>query len=318
MSTGDVLIIGAGVSGLSCGIRLLEEGYGARIVAFELPPNITSNVAAAYWFPYKVAPKDKALGWATVSYNKFLELSKNPKTGVSMIELLKVFDRNVEDPFWKVAVRSFRRVESGRVPGDFIDGFLAEVPLIETPIYMNYLLDMFAGLGGTLEKLEGKIESLESLCAQNRVIVNCTGLGAGELCEDKDVFPIRGQIIRTSNPGLNVCISEEDTPTYIVPRSQDCVLGGTALEGDWDTVPDEETAHRIMVRCRALEPRLEGVRVLDHVVGLRPGRTEVRLEAETIGENCTAVHNYGHGGAGFTLSWGCAEDVLSLVNSSTV
>ena len=47
----DIIIIGCGVSGLTCGIRLLESGHGAQIWARALPPNTTSNVAAAVWYP---------------------------------------------------------------------------------------------------------------------------------------------------------------------------------------------------------------------------------------------------------------------------
>lgn len=51
-------------------------------------------------------------------------------------------------------------------------------------------------------------------------------------------------------------------------------------------------------------------------VGLRPGRTEVRIEAEKIcieGKTLNVVHNYGHGGAGVTLCFGCAVDASNLV-----
>jgi len=59
-------------------------------------------------------------------------------------------------------------------------------------------------------------------------------------------------------------------------------------------------------------PGMSGRQVLDVLVGLRPGRPTVRLEAEQCGDSLV-VHNYGHGGGGFTLSWGCAEEVLALI-----
>jgi D-amino-acid oxidase len=42
-------------------------------------------------------------------------------------------------------------------------------------------------------------------------------------------------------------------------------------------------------------------------VGLRPGRTAVRLER--MGN---IIHNYGHGGGGYTVAWGCASEVGRL------
>jgi D-amino-acid oxidase len=100
--------------------------------------------------------------------------------------------------------------------------------------------------------------------------------------------------------------------TYIVPRSNDCILGGTAEEGREDLTPNMETAAEIVARCVALEPRLRNAAILEHKVGLRPGRQAVRLEAEQWAPGKTIIHNYGHGGAGITLSWGCAANVVAL------
>jgi len=50
-------------------------------------------------------------------------------------------------------------------------------------------------------------------------------------------------------------------------------------------------------------------------VGLRPSRKEVRLEIESLSSGRWAIHNYGHGGAGVTLSWGCADEVTRIVSS---
>ena len=50
-------------------------------------------------------------------------------------------------------------------------------------------------------------------------------------------------------------------------------------------------------------------------VCLRPFRPAgPRLEAERYGDK-TVVHNYGHGGSGWSLSWGCAEDAVALARS---
>jgi len=102
---------------------------------------------------------------------------------------------------------------------------------------------------------------------------------------------------------------------YIVPRADACLLGGTHESGDWRLDADPETAQGILSRCRQILPALEHAQVVEHKVGLRPGRDEVRLELEPVNDTCAIVHNYGHGGAGFTLSWGCADDVVNLVSS---
>jgi D-amino-acid oxidase len=99
---------------------------------------------------------------------------------------------------------------------------------------------------------------------------------------------------------------------YVVPRSTDIVVGGTDDEGEWDRTPDPDTARRILERATALVPELRGATVRGHRVGLRPGRPRVRLEVEHR-DGTRVVHCYGHGGAGLTLSWGCADEVAALV-----
>jgi D-amino-acid oxidase len=81
---------------------------------------------------------------------------------------------------------------------------------------------------------------------------------------------------------------------------------------DWNTEPVPAVAARILRDCAAIEPRVNGARVLGHRVGLRPFRPQVRLEAEPPGRGPLVVHNYGHGGAGVTLSWGCAREAAGL------
>jgi len=164
-----------------------------------------------------------------------------------------------------------------------------------------------------------RLSSLEEAAEEACVVVNCAGLGARELVGDASMEPIRGQIVRVRNPGLERFILDEANPggvTYIIPRSEDCILGGTAEEGEWDTEPDPDVAAGILRRCAALEPRLAGAEVLGHAVGLRPGRPEIRLEREDGPGGAPRVHNYGHGGSGITLSWGCAGETLRLVQGA--
>jgi D-amino-acid oxidase len=159
------------------------------------------------------------------------------------------------------------------------------------------------------------VESLEEALSAAPVVVNCTGLGAGELANDGTMFPIRGQVVMVENPGVERFTLDAgehgEEVMYVIPRSRDVVLGGTASE-TWDERPDEESARRILARCASVEPALRHARVLRHAVGLRPGRPMVRVEREHAAGGAV-IHNYGHGGSGVTVCWGCAEEVLGLV-----
>lgn len=315
------LILGCGVIGLTSGIRLLEEGYEVEIVAANIPPDTTSNIATAYWYPFRVNPPEKVLPWAAFTYKKYMELCKIPNIGLGIFNFVQIFDHKVEDPFWKPAVSDFIRVGKDELPPGYVDGYIAPIARIETPVYMQYLVDKFKESGGKITKLDKEIETIEEISGDMGLIINCSGLGAGKIFNDKEVYPIRGQLVKTTNPGLKDCVNEEEGPlavSYVVPHPTYCILGGTADDNSWDLEVDPKTSDEILRKCSILEPRLKGVEVLGSRVGLRPGRTEVRLEPEQISPDCKVIHNYGHGGAGFTLSWGCAEEVVEIIEKLSV
>ncbi len=309
----DAIVVGCGVIGLTAAVRMRESGLDVGIVAAALPPETTSSVAAALWYPYRAYPEDRVLSWGRRTFEVFEDLARLPESGVRMREGVELWREPVPDPWWASALPSVRRCAEDELPPPYRDGHTFTAPVVEMPIYPRYLMDRFIDAGGYVE--QRAISSLDDL-VDGRVIVNCAGLGARELVGDASMEPIRGQIARVRNPGLERFMLDEENPegvTYVIPRSGDCILGGTAEEGEWEMEPDLETASGILGRCTALEPRLAGAEVLEHRVGLRPGRPEIRLELEDASLGPPRVHNYGHGGSGITLSWGCAEETLHLV-----
>jgi D-amino-acid oxidase len=310
----EVIVIGCGVIGLTAAVHLREAGLDVRIVTAALPLETTSSVAAALWYPYRAYPPDRVLSWGKRTFESFEDLARFPESGVRMREGVELWRNPAPDPWWASAVpRRVRRAPPDELPPGYRDGHAFVAPVVEMPVYLGYLLDRFIGAGGNVE--HRVVPSLEE-APDGGVIVNCTGLGARELVGDASMEPVRGQIVRVRNPGVERFILDEEHPeglTYVVPRSEDCILGGTAEEGVWDTEPDAEIAAAILRRCAALEPRLAGVEVLEHKAGLRPGRPVIRLEREDAASGAPRVHNYGHGGSGVTLSWGCAEETLRIV-----
>jgi D-amino-acid oxidase len=176
------------------------------------------------------------------------------------------------------------------------------------PVYLGWL----RGKIRTVERR--RVAHLGEATARAPIVVNATGLAAARLCGDARVHPVRGHVVLAANPGLDESVRDEDHPagaTYVHPRSRDVVLGGSFDDDRTDPGPDPAEAAGIVERATALVPRLRGAEILGDRIGLRPARDGgARVEREG-----NIVHAYGHGGAGMTLSWGCADEVARLALS---
>jgi D-amino-acid oxidase len=209
--------------------------------------------------------------------------------------------------------------EPAALPAGYACGWRYAAPVVSMPAYLDYLTDLVLRGGGQIHlgrPLRGLDEAAQRWPAT--IIVNCAGIGARNLVPDAGVVPVRGQAVVVANPGLTEFFVGEgaaDELTYFFPHGPTAVLGGTQDAGEDDLRPDPGTAERIIGRCARVEPALATAPVLAHRVGLRPVRPSVRLEAESLGGGRWLVHNYGHGGAGVTLSLGCAQAVATLASS---
>jgi D-amino-acid oxidase len=206
----------------------------------------------------------------------------------------------------------FRPLEEAELKGNFENGWHIEVPLIETPVYLPYLFNSFLNNGGKISERE--INSLDELIDEHSIVINCTGLGSRELANDDQLISIRGQIAFLKSENLKRIILEENAPTYIVYRTDGCICGGSYEENIYSTDTDSVTVQNIIDRCIELEPGLKKSAVIDCWAGLRPYRSEIRVERDS---KKRLIHNYGHGGSGFTVSWGCADRVIQLLNEFT-
>ena len=310
-----IVVVGAGVLGLTSAIRLLQKGFSVDIVAREFPPDTTSDVAAAFWCPYRVGPEDRARKWASTTYLEFEKLCAVAETGVEKTRQREVFKSNAPDPWYLDLLDGFAHCDPNDLPEGFVDGYEFDTYRIETSTYMQYLLRTCEALGANMRK--DALESLETLIESYDLAVNCSGVWARDLVNDKEVYPIRGQVIVVEKPDTMtktiVVFDDGETPAYIVPRTNDCLLGGTAQKGNWELSPDAETAVGIRARCESLNPLVSSMKSMNDKVGLRPGRKNVRLEWDDSISGLPVIHNYGHGGSGFTLSWGCADEVVQLL-----
>jgi D-amino-acid oxidase len=327
----SIAIIGAGVSGLTCAVLFAERGYRTAIFAEEIGQRTTSGAAGALWFPYDAGPADKVIPWALETYKVLVDLSRDSRSGVSMIELRQFSrTREIQIPDWAhslgASVISSGSVMSSEVETSlniFRSGFALTVPLMDTTIYLDYLANRFIKAGGSINE-HVRFKRLQDVDLAFDVVINCAGIGARTLVNDIDLEPHRGQVaIVPKIDNLNCAIVCDDDPLmYAIPRTNDCVFGGTNEVSD-NLAVDLASTTRIIAECsrvlREIDPPKDGfavankTRVLTERVGLRPFRKSgVRLEQEKLHDGRTVIHNYGHGGSGFTLSWGCAEEVFRL------
>ena len=286
----EIIVVGAGVIGLTSAIRLLEAGHRVRILARDFPPHTTSDVAGAIWYPYEAYPTGRVLPWAVRSLEVYGELAKLRGSGVRWITLTELYRQSAEHTWWDETALKVSRPAAASLPPGIQDARRARIPLIEIPVYMPQLVERFLAAEGKFEQVElgGRVE----LASLAEVVINCSGLGSRLLANDPGVFPIRGQVVRVRAPGVDSYLLEAtpDALTHIFPRTQDCVLGGTVEYDNWSLEPEDSTTEAILRRTSALLPELNQAEVLESAVGLRPGRREVRLEAEKIGGS-TIIHN---------------------------
>ncbi len=310
----DVLVIGAGVCGLTTGICLAEAGLGVTIRAAAPPERTTSVAAGAVWGLVRVGPPERVLDWGRAGLEALSKLAAEPGTGVRMVSGKEVSRTPLEPYYWTELLQGLRLCGPSELPGGFTHGWHYTAPVATMPVYLDYLRARFERAGGALQL--AAVPSLTELAGVAPVIVNCSGVGARDLVPDPAVRPVRGQVVIAANPGIEeFYINRDEEPPWIVymfPHGDTVLLGGTNEEGAWDEDPKPHIAERIVAQCAAIDPRLRGAAILGHRVGLRPYRPEVRLESEPLGSS-VLWHNYGHGGAGVSLSWGCASEIAAAI-----
>ncbi|WP_405634818.1 FAD-binding oxidoreductase [Streptomyces sp. NBC_00056] len=315
-ASSDVIVVGGGVIGLTTALELVGMGRRVRVWTRDPTPLTTSAVAGALWWPYRIDPVERVTDWSLRSLRVYEELAARPGTaGVRMAE--GVHADTVLDGLgpWADSVAGLRPATATEYGGGA--GVWARLPLVDMPVHLEWLKERFLAAGGRVETRE--VSDLAEAGAAAPVVVNCTGIGARTLVPDDSVRPLRGQLVLVENPGVDTWFTgggdSPDTSTYFFPQPGRLILGGTAQEDDWSLDPDPAVAEAIVARCVGVRPEIAGARVIGHRVGLRPTRPEVRVERERAPWGGVLVHNYGQGGAGVTVAWGCAQEAAGLAVS---
>ncbi len=314
---GPVAVIGRGVIGLTSALRLAEAGHAVTLFHREDADRMASHAAGAYWWPHKADPPARVAAWARTSFEIYRQLASIEGSGVD----LHLHERYCQVPDEHAYVMDFlagvEAIPERENRAGHADAIRVRLPRMDVPVFMPFLEARARAAG--VRFVAHSVESLDDLLADFELVVNCAGLGAAGLTGDRDLHPIRGQMLRlTRPPGLDRSIRvvrADGALTLVLPRGQDCVLGGTVEPLQDSLTSDPAVGDAIHRRCLEVAPELEACDWLGTIVGLRPGRSVVRLEREVRAGGGLVVHNYGHGGSGFTLAWGCAQEVVALAAS---
>lgn len=301
----NITVVGAGVTGLTTALTLEEHGHRVRVTAAATDEATTSAVAGACWFPYRAGPPERVAVWAAETRAWLDGLADDATAGVARVIGYEIADDGPAPPTpWWAA-----NIDVTRAPAPVTGGPPAWR-------FSSVCIEPARFLAWLMRRLRGPVERrvVGDLASEpGDVVVNCTGLAARELAGDDAVTPLLGQVVITEVGAVDrsLTVTDERDPDaifYMVPRRDELVLGGCSIAWPPGTPPeiDPGVTSRILGQARALGLAVGPVKRVR--VGLRPYRPQVRLE-----RTGRIIHNYGHGGAGYTLSRGCADAVARLV-----
>ncbi len=314
---------------MACADQLVRAGYQVELWRRKDGPRTASTVAPAFWYPFRAGPRDRVDRWAAASLERYEQLAANPQTGVVARRVREFVPAGTQVHSWSHIARDFVVRSHERGPdgaeqrdashmGELATEFSFGTFLVDTSRYMPWLEGALRQQG--VEIVDREVSDLSQVRGSWAAVVVATGLGSRELFQDSELSGLRGQLVRIEGlHGDDILLDErnEDAMAYVVPRHVDTILGAT-LEAREAFDVDEHTTQALLARCAQLVPSIARAKVLDARVGLRPLRPQVRVErVGSLGQS-PLIANYGHGGSGVTLSWGCAREVVELVDKCAV
>ncbi|CAG9566332.1 unnamed protein product [Danaus chrysippus] len=318
-----VAVLGAGINGLGCAVRIKEKypNYDVVIISDKFTPDTTGDGSGGLWKPYcsGKTPQSLITKWGMESYRLYHKLWLEGGYDVTLVPLYDLYREKKPLPErpWSNQVFGFKNLDEKHLEylnrlhhSDFVSGITFTSFIVRPSTMLAHLTQRFKTDGGKI--LTRSIKSLDDdELMKYDVIINCLGLGARDVVPDDKMFPVRGQLMRVYAPWLTATIYDVQKDIYMISTTDICVMGGTQQVNDYNRQINVEDRDKIFNGCTRVVPAIKNAKLISEWVGLRPGRDEIRLESENRNGKFY-IHNYGHGGSGFTLFWGCASNVLKI------
>jgi D-amino-acid oxidase len=336
-------IVGGGVIGLTCA-HVLSSQHSVTIVADKFGVETDSIKATAVWHVYLVPETEQVLTWAAktlVEVQRYAEIE--PDSGIVLIRGVEHYRHTEENqPSWAAIPHVFEPLRHDEI--DLFNevrppyltaaecaaldqnpvrwGYHIEAPAADMSIYLAWLEGEVRARGVTFERR--RVAALDNLTADYDIVVNCSGIGSRMLASDANFEPYKGQyfVFGRTNDSPADYVGDDEHPggmAYMIPRAGEIMVGGCAEPGIDDlrlTLSLEDTVRRAGLYVPWLRTRTNADQVRAPVVGVRPCRRNgIRLELD-VSASALVIHNYGHGGSGFSLSWGCAQSVSALIDQT--
>lgn len=349
-----VVVLGAGVLGLTNAFELRERGYKVTVLARDLPTDSFSQTfaspwAGANWCSFATLDDKPAQSRDEITFRKWLTLHQQlPEEVMAMVEFTDIspVKREAKDVWFSRLTPDFAVLQDADGTGAHAVKYKSFC--ISVPLYTRWLVsELTATKPPLLDATRAgppvdirrcstltSLSAVRSLIPSCDLIVNATGVGAADLTDvrDRDVYPIRGQTVLINVPSFAApskaarCVMKLSKPNanYVIPRARSgqVILGGTFDVRQSSTTPDPQLAQQILQECAKLVPEIvpEGktwreIEVISHNIGLRPARENgARVELEQLESGLTVVHSYGIGPAGYQASFGIAKEVADLID----
>ncbi|KAF5390090.1 hypothetical protein D9757_003868 [Collybiopsis confluens] len=286
----EVVVLGAGVIGLTTAIMIQEEKgseYHVTIVAETFPTDPRTFKYTSFWAGAScICTGTDDVNLQRMERETFDTVWKMSEPGSGVAEGCLLRCRNFEYLTERTRITEndehpcsfmpdFRQLQEGELVPGAVQGFTFTTVTFDIPRYLPYLLSRFLAAGGAIVRgavghiqplLEGGAglfpDSSSRLSPPDAVIL-CVGIGARFLggIEDKDMYPVRGQTVLLNAPWVKempiLVDIEGDIFPYIIPRKGGHVIvGGTFHRDDWYPRPRPEITEHILAKALKLWPEL--------------------------------------------------------------